>query len=126
MIDTTWLSQLLLKALNRTTKYLRFRKVIKILLPVVAGLPALASFLNWVEFEDIGAVTIFRSVQLGLPFWSLFIPFVSITTVLLIFILPRFRGRYSIIAYFFVVVPVLALATIWDVPKELIGYTGVS
>ena len=126
MIDTTWLSQLLLKALNQTTRYLKFRLIIKILLPVMAGLPALASFLDWVEFEGIGVVTIFRSVQLGLPYWPLLIPFISITTVLLIFMLPRFRGRYSITAYFFVFVPVLALAAIWNVPKTLIGYTGVS
>jgi hypothetical protein len=31
MIDTTWLSQLLLKALNQTTRYLKFRLIIKIL-----------------------------------------------------------------------------------------------
>jgi hypothetical protein len=126
MIDTTWLSRLLLKVLRRATAHVKFRQIVKILLPVMVGLPALASFLNWSEFEGFGVVNIFRSVQLGLPWWLLFIPFMSIATVLLIFILPRFRGRYSITAYLFVVVPVLALAGIWNAPKTLIGYTGVA
>lgn len=125
LIDTTWLSQLLLKAIRRTTEHARFRKSIKFLLPIMAGLPAVASFSNWAEFEGLGKVNIFRSVQLGIGWWSLLIPIVSVVAVLLIFVLPRFRGRYAITAYFFVIVPTLAIASIWDVPRTLIGYFGI-
>lgn len=124
-IDTSWLTQLLLKALRRGMQSPVFRKIVKFAMPVFAIIPALFSFANWASFENIGIVNLFQALQLGLPWWLIFVPFFSLITFLMLLIFPHVRGKYTVTVIPSILVPALIIASAWSIPRALTGFLGM-
>ena len=126
IVDTSWLTQLLLKALRRAMQSTIFRKILKFAMPLMAIIPALCSFTNWAAFENIGVVNLFQAIRFGLPWWLIFVPFFSAITFLILILFPNVRGRYTVTVVPSLFVPVLIIASAWSIPRSLTGFAGMA